>query len=122
MKFYIGSGLQNAPQVRQLAQLLKDAGWEHTYDWTASLHTPLSLDTLRALGKREFQGVKDADVVILLSPRGKGTHTEFGMALAWGKKVYLCRGDGNTSTFYCLPQVHRLVGDTEAIARQVLEG
>ena len=36
MKFYIGSGLQNAPQVRQLAQLLKDAGWEHTYDWTAS--------------------------------------------------------------------------------------
>ena len=116
MKFYIGSGLQNAPQVRQLAQLLKDAGWEHTYDWTASLHTPLSLDTLRALGEREFQGVK-------------GTHTEFGMALAWGKKVYLChgddslfRGDENTSTFYCLPQVHRLVGDTEAIARQVLEG
>ena len=66
MKFYIGSGLQNAPQVRQLAQLLKDAGWEHTYDWTASLHTPLSLDTLRALGEREIQGVKDADVVILL--------------------------------------------------------
>ena len=87
------------------------------------------MDTLRALGEREFQGVKDADVVILLSPRGKGTHTEFGMALAWGKKVYLChgddslfRGDENTSTFYCLPQVHRLVGDTEAIARQVLEG
>ena len=108
MKFYIGSGLQNAPQVRQLAQLLKAAGWEHTYDWTASLHTPLSLDTLRTLGEREFQGVKDADVV---------------------KKVYLChgddslfRGDENTSTFYCLPQVHRLVGDTEAIARQVLEG
>ena len=122
MKFYIGSGLQNAPQVRQLAQLLKDAGWEHTYDWTASLHTPLSLDTLRALGEREFQGVKDADVVILLSPRGKGTHTEFGMALAWGKKVYLCHGDDSPSTFYCLPQVHRLVGDTEAIARQVLEG
>ena len=93
MKFYIGSGLQNAPQVRQLAQLLKDAGWEHTYDWTASLHTPLSLDTLRTMGEREFQGVKDADVVILLSPRGKGTHTEFGMALAWGKKVYLCHGD-----------------------------
>ena len=93
MKFYIGSGLQNAPQVRQLAQLLKAAGWEHTYDWTASLHTPLSLDTLRTMGEREFQGVKDADVVILLSPRGKGTHTEFGMALAWGKKVYLCHGD-----------------------------
>lgn len=97
MKFYIGSGLQNAPQVRQLAQLLKAAGWEHTYDWTASLHTPLSLDTLRALGEREFQGVKDADVVILLSPRGKGTHTEFGMALAWGKKVYLCHGDDSPS-------------------------
>ena len=64
MKFYIGSGLQNAPQVRQLAQLLKAAGWEHTYDWTASLHTPLSLDTLRTMGEREFQGVKDADVVI----------------------------------------------------------
>ncbi|MFQ9908568.1 MAG: hypothetical protein ACLRWC_02975 [Acutalibacter sp.] len=32
------------------------------------------------------------------------------------------RGDENTSTFYCLPQVHRLVGDIETIARQVLEG
>ena len=129
MKFYIGSGLQNAPRCGSWPSSSRTPGGEHTYDWDRlSAHAPQPGHPPH-YGGTGVQGVKDADVVILLSPRGKGTHTEFGMALAWGKKVYLChgddslfRGDENTSTFYCLPQVAPPGGDIEAIARQVLEG
>ena len=34
MRFYIASSLKNYKQVRDLSHLLKNAGWEHTYDWT----------------------------------------------------------------------------------------
>lgn len=34
MRFYIASSLKSYKQVRDLSHLLKNAGWEHTYDWT----------------------------------------------------------------------------------------
>ena len=34
MKFYIASRLENHEKVKRLASLLRQAGWEHTYDWT----------------------------------------------------------------------------------------
>ena len=34
MKFYIASSLVNYEQVRDLSRLLRNAGWEHTFDWT----------------------------------------------------------------------------------------
>ena len=101
MKFYIASGLQNHEQVRSLAKLLKNSGWTHTYDWTSLLYDRTShvsekttdIETLRHIGEQEYNGVKQADVVIILTPQGRGTHTEFGMAIALGKIVYLCHED-----------------------------
>ena len=34
MKFYIGSGMKNAGQVQYYAEILKQNGWQQTYDWT----------------------------------------------------------------------------------------
>lgn len=128
MKFYVASSLANYEQVRALSCLLKNAGWEHTFDWT--VHCPVQgvdAEILTSLGEKEYEGVKQADVVIVLTPQGRGTHTEFGMALAWNKKVYLChhddtyfKRDENTSTFYWLSQVNQLVGNTEDIANELL--
>lgn len=128
MKFYIASSLKNEQQVRALSGLLKQAGWEHTYDWTT--HCPLEepdAETLRSIAEREFEGIRQADVVILLTPKGRGTHTEFGIALALQKKIYLCHWDDaylscgeHTSAFYWLPQVHQIVGSTEEMARELL--
>jgi hypothetical protein len=125
MKFYIASSLQNVEQVRALSRLLKDAGWTQTFDWT--LYGPeqaTDLETLQCIAKREWEGVSAAEVFILLTPQGRGAHTELGMALALCKEVYLChrddayfRCDEKTSAFYWLPQVKRLVGGTEEIAR-----
>ena len=125
MKFYIASGLQNHEQVRSLAKLLKNSGWTHTYDWTSLLYDRTShvsekttdIETLRHIGEQEYNGVKQADVVIILTPQGRGTHTEFGMAIALGKIIYLCheddtyfKCDDNTSALYWLPEVKHLIG------------
>ncbi len=127
MRFYIASRLANHGQVRRLAGLLKDAGWEHTYDWTAhDLGEEMDGETLQAIAQKEAEGVKNADVVIVLTPQGRGTHVEMGMAIALHKRVYLCHEDDwffqcddNTSTFYWLPNMVRFVGSIEALAERV---
>ena len=129
MKFYIASSLKNFEQVRDLSCLLKSAGWEHTYDWTVDCPVKdMDLETLKSIGEKEYEGIKQSDIVIILTPQGRGTHTEFGMAIALNKKVYLCHNDNtyfkcdcNTSAFYWLSQVNQLIGNTEDIADELLK-
>ncbi|MBS5064661.1 MAG: nucleoside 2-deoxyribosyltransferase [Hungatella hathewayi] len=128
MKFYIASKLENHERVRKLSKLLKNSGWVQTYDWTSQdLGKDKDMETLRLIGENEYQGVMQADIVIVLTPQGRGTHTEFGMAIALNKIIYLCHDDDtyfkcddNTSSFYWLPKVNHLVGDTEYIASELL--
>ena len=127
MRFYIASRLGNYEQVRRLAGMLKQAGWVHTYDWTVhDLNVIPDLKMLKSIGRDEFQGVKDADVVIVLSPQGRGTHVELGMAIALNKAVYICHEDAayfqrseNNSAFYWLPNVKHFVGTVDALAKQL---
>lgn len=129
MKFYVSSSLKNYEQARCLSRLLKSAGWEQTYDWT--LHCPVKqtdIETLKSIGEQEYEGIRQSDVVIILTPQGRGTHTEFGIAIALNKKVYLCHHDDtyfqcddNTSAFYWLSNVNRLIGTTDYIANELLK-
>ena len=129
MNFYIASSLSNFKQVRDLSRLLKKAGWEHTYDWT--FHCPakeIDIETLKSIGEKEYEGIKRADVVIILTPQGRGTHTELGIAIALNKTIYLCHQDDtyfkcdhNTSTFYWFSQVNQFIGNTEEIACELLK-
>jgi len=65
MNFYIGSKLENHEQVENLAKLLKNFGWEHTYDWTVHGSTKeTDVETLKSVGQKEFYGIKSADIVI----------------------------------------------------------
>ncbi len=132
MKFYIASRLGNDTQVRILAGKLKAAGWVHTYDWTSDWAEQGSVketnkETLISIAKKESEGVSDADIVIVLTPQGRGTHTEFGMAIALNKIIFLChtddtyfKCDNNTTSFYFHPKVIQLIGTTEEIAQTVL--
>ncbi len=91
MKFYIASGLENWENVRKLKGVLCDAGHEHTYDWT--VHGSVQREGVERIGNVaafEVEGVIAADVVIVLLPGGRGTHTELGIAIAM-KRVW----DGN---------------------------
>ncbi len=127
MKFYIASKLENHEQVKKLAYILKQNKWEHTFDWT--VHNSIKevdFETIKVVGQHEFEGVKNADIVIVLTPQGRGTHVELGMAIALNKIVYIChhddtffKCDDNTSTFYWLPNVKHFVGNIEDLAKSI---
>ena len=127
MRFYIASKLENYEQVNYLASKLKSAGWTHTYDWTAHGLAKRNIEILKEVGGMEYNGVKEADVIIVLTPQGRGTHTELGMAIALNKQVYLChidntyfKCDDNTSAFYWLPQVKQFIGSIDEVADMLI--
>jgi len=127
MKFYIASKLENYQQVKGLASLLKQTGWEHTYDWTVHGSTKeMDVEALTSVGQKECDGVKNADVVIVLTPEDRGTHVELGMAIALNKVVYICHEDDkyfqcddNTSAFYWLPNVNHFIGNIGELAKKI---
>lgn len=128
MNFYISSRLGNIDQVRHVASLLKRNGWTHTCDWTEfDLSAGDSPDSLRKIGERECAGVKAADIILVITPQGRGTHIELGMAIALGKRVYIYhiddtyfRCDRNTCAFYWLPQVKHLTGEVDAAIEAII--
>ncbi len=80
--YYIASGLENVEEVRKLKKVLDDAGWRHTYDWT--VHGAVyseGRDALVQCASDESVGVFEADILVVLLPGGRGTHTELGMAV-----------------------------------------
>lgn len=129
MNFYISSRLNNRDQVRHMAGLLKSGGWTQTCDWTSfAIASENSPDSLQMIGEKEFAGVQAADILIALSPQGRGTHIELGMALALGKKVFIyhtddayMRCDEHTCAFYWLPQVTQLTGKMDTVAATILQ-
>ncbi|MHA6251690.1 hypothetical protein [Oceanobacillus sp. CAU 1775] len=63
----------------------------------------------------------EADFIIVLLPAGKGSHIEFGIALAQEKRIYLYSQNDElnnfetTSTFYHLPQVEKCIGTIDEL-------
>ena len=128
MNFYISSRLSNVDQVRHVASLLKRNGWTQTCDWTDfDFSAEDSSDTLQMIGERDYDGIQAADIVIVLTPQGRGTHIELGMAIALGKKVYIYHRDDfyfkcndTTCAFYWLPQVKQVTGEIDSVITAVL--
>ena len=127
MKFYIASRLENHTQVQRLAKRLSALGWKHTYDWTMHVSAKvMDVETLKSIAQKELAGVKNADIIILLTPQGRGTHVELGIASALGKTVYIQHAndeyfkcDNNTSVFYWLPNVKHFIGSIEDLAEEL---
>lgn len=129
MRFYLSSRLSGASQVRQAANLLCQRGWTHTCDWT-QFAPPQEHDiaALEAIALQELAGIRAADVVIVLSPQGRGTHIELGMAVALGKRIYLhheddrfFKGDDNSCALYFLPQITHLTGPLDAAIERIVQ-
>ena len=127
MKFYIGSGMKNCELVNYYANLLKENGWEQTYDWVKNVSDDVSLEDMIEYATLESQGIVDSDVVIILLPAGRGAHIELGMAMSLNKRVILCSTTKeefsieNTVAFYELPKITQLVGNVEDNVKKILE-
>ncbi len=144
-KYYIASGLENFEKVRELKAVLDGAGWEHTYDWTVhgsvcdSTPPEQRLARLNEVAALEAEGVMCADVIIVLLPGGRGTHSELGMAIGQTllgreleshdivsdvfRRICVFSADperdfgtnGTTCVFYHHPLVERFTSMTEMI-------
>ena len=85
VKFYLAASAGDhgdrylAEQV--IDRLVKDHGWECTYNWPARWLLEGSMEQVCALEK---MGVKYAQVLVALIPGRRGTYWEMGLADAWG--------------------------------------
>lgn len=127
MKFYIATRLERAEEQKTLAAVLTELGHSLTYDWAA--HGSVQSegpDRIREVAESEGNGVIMADLVIVMLPGGRGTHTELGMAIAHSLHKNRVRGqnqvggykriviigddggvDGRTCAFYHHPAIDK---------------
>lgn len=102
MRFYISTGIVHLERAAELAAVLEKRGHELTYDWMASG------DIRREGGVRmsevafnELRAVRDAELVVVLLPGGKGTHVELGQAIATrgNKRIIVWSEHGDEFSF-----------------------
>lgn len=115
-KFYLATRKDRSDDAKPLVEALKERGWERTFDWSGEDLAPERYaDTALA----EIAGVREADVLIVLFPAGRGTHVEIGVALALGKPVIIHTPDRKTldSPYPCVFHYHP--GVTLVISEQL---
>jgi hypothetical protein len=115
-RFYVSSRKDRSAEADALSEKLKARGWERTYKWTT--HDGEGSEGHAKVALAELQGVRDADVLIVLFPGGFGTHVEIGAALVLGKPVILHSPNPETleipypCVFHHHPSVKRLISET----------
>jgi nucleoside 2-deoxyribosyltransferase len=114
-KIYVASSLLNKENVSELYRFLIENGHEITYDWTTHGRV-ICPDELISIARKEFDGVVDADLLLMLMPARNGSHVEFGVALALGKPIIILTANClyEDKSFYHLDNVH-IVSDTKRI-------
>lgn len=126
MKFYVGSGMKNCALVDYYAKILKENGWNQTYNWVENVNDDVSIEDMIEYAKLESKGIIDSDVVVILLPAGRGAHIELGMALALNKKIFLCSATKdefsieNTVAFYGLPNIVQLIGTADENIKEII--
>ncbi|RZT22744.1 MULTISPECIES: group-specific protein [Fictibacillus] len=121
MKFYIASSFKNKELVQKISiDIRSQLGWKLTYDWTQNERAE-SIETLTEIGVKEFAGVLESDVVIVILPGGKGCHIEMGIALGSKKLLFLYDPDRilnnleDAAAFYFLPEIKHWNGDIKVL-------
>jgi nucleoside 2-deoxyribosyltransferase len=108
-RFYVSSRKDRSAQADALSETLKAKGWERTFVWTEQ--DGKGSDGHAEIAARELEGVRAADVLVVLLPGGYGTHVEIGAALALGKRVIIHSPDQRTldTPYRCIFHYHPLV-------------
>lgn len=122
MRAYVAGSTKDVANVRALQQLLRDAGWSITFDWTGvegEIRSDWSGDAhVRGgdLSVREIAACATADAIFLLCPpRGLGCWVELGAALASGVPAIVVAPQ-RESVFFHHPLVTVVASMDEAMA------
>lgn len=111
LKVYVASSLHNKANVNDLYKYLGRLGHTITYDWTThgGVNDP---EALKSICLKEFNGVVDCDLLIMLMPARLGSHVELGVALALARPVIIVTDsdDFEIKSFYYMDNVHMIDG------------
>jgi nucleoside 2-deoxyribosyltransferase len=129
MNFYIATKLNRSNEHNELRDILLNNGHSITYDWTTHCSVKNDgEDILSTVSDLELNGVKDADLVIVLLPGGRGTHCEIGIALGANIPVILHSEGGrlfqsndDTCVFYWSTGVTQYKGTLNELASFILK-
>lgn len=115
-KIYIATSLKNAARAKELQERFLEIGIACTYDWTVHGQV-FSVEELAEFGLAEEQGVRDADVFLMIFPGRNGSHFEMGLARGLNIPIVLLEeAVVEQKTFYHLPDLHKVKTEDEAIA------
>jgi len=129
MKFYVASSISNKAAVQHAFASLRSAGHEVTTDWTLTDDVPeaereAKRDYVRSVVKRDFEGILEADVFLLLSEpsEGRSMYVELGIAIAMydvarRPLVFVVGPRTNHAAFYFHPSVQRVNSIDEVFER-----
>lgn len=127
---YVATSVENAWKAREFQSMFARAGWQVTYDSTGqgSLRGLAAKDVCD-VALKQMRGVLDADVLVVVLPAGRGTHTELGIAVASNKPIvvyapsdehlegpHLSGSSRRHCAFYYLPQVKIARSPAEVVA------
>ena len=127
MKFYIASYVGEREQTREIQAQLCRLGHEITTDWTSFPSVPVSErnerpDEVAAIATRDLEGVRNADVFILLAglADGRAKYAELGAAIMSAvqngrPKVYVIGDQPAYSIFFFHPAVKRMTSLDEVL-------
>lgn len=126
-KIYIASGLANYKRVLDLRDKLIKYGIELTYDWAEVFkkNTEYAIDTgtsikedLVTIAAAEYKAVVDCELLLFVSPGGRGTHFELGVAYSNKKPIIIFYDDDcEPLAFHLLPGIERVHFEDKAIQR-----
>lgn len=123
-RVYVATGYARRHIAKSVMDELARRGFTITYDWTGHVEAELSdIEGRARIGEADLDGVRRADIVVILLPGGQGTHTELGVALGMNTPVLLVAADpdlvdnaAHPLPFYYAVGVTRLVGTAASLS------
>ncbi len=114
MKIYIATKLSYQREYKELRDLLIGDGHQITYDCSVHSSTKReSKERKQTIATDESFGVREAELLIVLLPGGRGTHVELGIAIGAGVPTLVVGEqfeNGKECVFYEHPGAWRVDG------------
>lgn len=121
LKFYVSTGYENKERAAELAEVIEAFGGYVTCKWW-NLSSAPDTSNLSQIGELEIEGIRNADIMIVMMPGKYGTHTEFGVALALGKKIILyASSELGEVPFYWCKGIKQVIGGEIALVKEILK-
>ena len=128
MKVYVAGKFEDRFEIRTVMNRLRAVGHEVTHDWTYEDPGDLQGDALASFlthcAEADMNGVLEADILVLINHKlAFGAAAEMGMAIAWGKVVYVVGPEIRDNIFFHLKEADgmRLFSDLDSCLAAIEE-